>query len=43
MKLIYNSMSMAPPISGIGRYTTILSDNIQKHSAIDTVKYFDYK
>jgi alpha-1,3-rhamnosyl/mannosyltransferase len=36
-------MSMAPPISGIGRYTTILSDNIVKHPAIDTVKYFDYK
>ncbi len=43
MKLIYNSMSMAPPISGIGRYTTILSDNIVKHPAIDTVKYFDHK
>jgi hypothetical protein len=36
-------MSMAPPISGIGRYTTILSNNIVKHPAIDTVKYFDYK
>lgn len=43
MKLIYNSMSMAPPISGIGRYTTILSDNIVKHPAIDIVKYFNYK
>jgi len=43
IKLLYNSMSMIPPISGIGRYTTILSNNIVKHSAIDTVKYFDYK
>lgn len=43
MKLLYNSMSMTPPISGIGRYTTILSDNILKHPAIEAVKYFDYK
>jgi alpha-1,3-rhamnosyl/mannosyltransferase len=35
-------MSMAPPISGIGHYTTRLSNNIVKHPAIDAVKYFDH-
>jgi len=34
---------MAPPVSGIGRYTAILSDNIGKHSAVETVRYFDHK
>ena len=43
MKLLYNSVSMAPPISGIGRYTTILSDKVVKHPAIEAVKYFDHK
>jgi hypothetical protein len=42
IKLLYNSMSMTPPISGIGHYTTILSNNIVKHSAIEAVKYFDH-
>ncbi len=35
-------MSMAPPISGIGRYTTILSNNIVKHPAIEAVTFFDH-
>jgi len=43
MKLLYNSVPMAPPISGIGRYTTILSDKIVRRPAIETVKYFDHK
>ena len=43
MKLLYNSLPMAPPISGIGHYTTILSDSVIKHPSIETVKYFNHK
>ena len=43
MKLLYNLISTAPPVSGIGRYTIQLLEGMMDHSAIKTIKYFDYK
>ncbi len=43
MKMIYNAMAMAPPLSGIGQYTLQLVSGMENNTLITDIHYLDYR